>query len=300
MAQENPPINSEAQEGTDPAEALSMEQINELLAKEDPRFIEDLSEIGDLKAPEGYKIEPLGLELDLFERSEGDEEVKGQGESLEPPALTRLSSDQIKIWLIYLGGLFPVLLKRAVRGTVIFKNKLKAYFRGLSKGARGALWLMFFSLMSIAGALASLSSWELASFLPEVEIYNLADKADAVYSFSPDEPRESFFSPMRRPDAYILIKGLVVQLRPGAGHPRSQLFVELIIEASSQRAAVEVQKMELRLRDQLARAAEGFTYRQLQTPQGKSELRKALQAQVNTALSTGYVRNVFFQNFLLH
>ncbi len=283
--EDSPPMDPAADSGEE--EALSMEEINSLLAKEDPRFLKDLEDIQELKPPEGLKIAPLEIE------EEADGETELVPTSWHARLLRALSQPQVLV------RLFIDVLQAIVRASIQRKNKIKTYFKELSPAARRSLWFMFLCFAALSGALASFGKYDLRSLIGSVEIRDLREVAAETFYFDESAPRESFFSPMRRPDAYILLKSMVVQLRPTSRHPQSKLFIEFIIDTSSQRAALEVQNLENTFRDKLARAIEGFSYEELSTIRGKERLKESLKSHLNASMSVGYARDIFFQKFLL-
>jgi flagellar basal body-associated protein FliL len=296
------------EQDSDSGDALSMEQINELLAKEDPRFVEELKDLGDLKAPEGMKFEPLGLEMDVLEEKEPK-----AAPPKKPSRLLRWLKRPLQALLHFnpkkLFRINRVLLLRAWRGSFdLIKTqtkrvsaamlRVKRWEKSLTPAARNSLWMMFFCLMAMAGAAASLGRFDFRTLMDGGELRDLATVADQVYHFEDSESRESFFSPLRRPEAYILLESMVVQLRPSVRAGMPKLYVEYIVEASSQRAAHEIQQKEGLIRDQIARVTENFTVEELRTVEGKARLKEAVKKEINGGIRSGYVRSVFFKKFL--
>ena len=175
--EESPP--TDPMDDAEGAESLSMEEINSLLAKEDPRFVEGLKDIGELKAPEGMKIELLGIEEEGGTQAAPTSSLWARLRKLlrEPKSL---------------GAPLKNALHGLVRSSIQRKNKVKAYFKALSPVARRSLWLMFFCLAALAGSLASLGRLDLRSFLGQVEIRDLREVASETFYFDQTGPKPIF------------------------------------------------------------------------------------------------------------
>jgi flagellar basal body-associated protein FliL len=140
------------------------------------------------------------------------------------------------------------------------------------------------------------------NFLPSFEtnfLTSFAKVADSSYTYEKSDSMEDFDSPLRHPEYVVSTDKLVVNLSSrNPGHHAMGLF-EFFIEAGTQEAAIELNDRQKEVVDILGRSLERMNYEDLTTADGKTKAKVMLRKEVNTILTKGRVRKVFFKTIVL-
>lgn len=289
-------------------DAINSADVDSLLAEEDPTFASSMAELqkqGSLITPE-TDIDPLDLELLAKEKVPG--RLRMILAWLIHPG-EKATGKQRNLRGVILG--IPLFLISAVRiGLLFFKN----YFLGLLKSIRlgfteflklpGKKKLIFFGGISF-GVLALITlkvtiGDRMNPFLVGTKfLKSFSDAADAKYTFDEHDPIDDFTDPLFHPEHVVMFDKFVVNLRrPIDGSNPMGLF-EFYFEASNQDCAVELKDREGESRDVISRAIEQMSYNELATGEGKEKLKVILRKAVNSILTRGQVRRVFFKTVVL-
>jgi flagellar basal body-associated protein FliL len=124
--------------------------------------------------------------------------------------------------------------------------------------------------------------------------------ADARFEYNPEGAMEDFSDPISHPEYEMLIDKLVVNLKhPADGSSNPMGLFEFYLEASNQNCAVEIKDRQGEIRDVIVRNLEQMLYDDLITVEGKERLKVVLRKNVNSVLTTGQVRRIFFKTVVL-
>lgn len=138
--------------------------------------------------------------------------------------------------------------------------------------------------------------------MPKVDnqfLTSFSQVADARFTYDPKSPMEEFHNPLLHPENVILIERLIVNLKsPERGQNPMGLF-EFYIEASNRETAIEVKDRESEVRDIMSRTLEQMPYDELISPDGKNKLKVVLRKSLNSLVTKGRVRRVFFKTIVL-
>lgn len=111
---------------------------------------------------------------------------------------------------------------------------------------------------------------------------------------------ESFFENSHFVKNVMSFSRLVVNIKPSEeSGPNPMVAFDVVIEALSSDAIVEVKDREAEFKDLILREAEEFTYDQLGETEGKTQLAKILLSKINANLTKSQIRKVYYNNFIL-
>lgn len=120
--------------------------------------------------------------------------------------------------------------------------------------------------------------------------------ADQIISIEKDAEWEEFKNSLRDPEYIVLIKKMIVNLKPTARSTSKPMAAfELYIETSSKESAVEVKDRELEFRDHIARVFESLPYDDIVDAQGKEKLKLFIRSELNKVINNGRVKKVYFK-----
>lgn len=269
---------------------ISLEQLDSLLAEEDPSFANEFAAI---------KTEKFEADLDV-EDFDGVDSVASENStpSAKSGRLAQFFHNR------------KVNLTAAIKGLIPFILGLISGFFGKLFGSIGAFFKMPLKQKGIVLLAVGLSAALVilvlkgmgGSVLPNFELKFLssfADVADRSFKIQKDETFEDFDNPLRHPDFVVLIERLVVNLRPSDFSETPMGMFEFYIEASTQEGAIEINERQKEIRDLMARTLEVATHADLATAEGKDKMKLNLRRELNTLLTQGRVRRVFFKTIIL-
>lgn len=296
----------------DPGFVPDAQVIDDLLVIEDPEFSAAMREIQE-KGGDGGSVE--NVEIDSLDLDSIEEEA---APGPDAPLIKRLSWRYFKApdsWGKYLARCLseagPALLTfvkdsahKTKTGCVRLVGTVRGWltsYRGLPKGSKLLLWSsLVLGLLSLVTLKLSLSG-QVALDLSPGFLYSFEDVADSKFVYAADEPREDLMDPLFHPEYIVAMDRFVINLKSaeseGGSNPMG-LF-SFYFEASNQECAVELKDREGEARDLLSRALEQMAYEDLVTPAGKEKLKLTLRKTLNTLLTKGQVRRVFFKNIVL-
>lgn len=134
----------------------------------------------------------------------------------------------------------------------------------------------------------------------ELFISSLSSVASESYDYDPETEVEPFYDNLRTSQNLFLLPKMVVNLRRGLQSARNPMVaLELFVEGMAPEVIIEMKDREAMLRDALQREIENFSFEQLDSADGKNELRDKIKSKINTLLTRGTVRKVLIKTIIL-
>lgn len=275
---------------------FNVDEINKLLAEEDPKFLASLEEVKTIGA-ETPDI-TLGEEA-LVETGLPTAEGPDQAESLKARLHFKFKKwkENVNFKALALGTLDSIksLFRQMVRG--LFAGW--GWFKALPKNEKlKVLGIAIFAFSTIF-LIFIFEKLVMRDVLGQVEVTSLESVADAVYRIGSDEKFEPFSSPVHGPDYVMLLPKLIIKLKETRQVDDGYAAFEVYLYMSGQDAAVEVKDRQKEFMDAIYRVGEELTWVELRTTKGKEKLKGLIRTQMNQALKTGYVREARFQNLII-
>ncbi len=302
---------------------LSLEDIDEALAEEDPDF---LAKIGEIAADKTLTMAELILNDD--QQALDDEKARWSrlgkvGRTLSQvipflPILTlkirktgRVASDRLTAGKIHLANF--VYYIRTV-GFAKAKAQLVEFRVSTQEGVGS--WQKFIGRLPLWRKLLFLTTILLTVFTAlfvyrvstkgivlqgeELFITSLETVADKVYDYDPVTESEPFYENLKGESNLLLIQKMVVNIKKSKNSgPGPMAAFEFYIEGYAPEAIIEFKDREVEFRDLVQRSIEEFTFDQLESGEGKRELCLRLQKVINSKLSTAQLKKVFIKTAII-
>lgn len=305
----------------DPELAEGVVQIDQILSETDPEFTASMramkaEAVSDIESEE---VESIDL-IEVMTESVADEKAaKGfQGLLLGPLRLARrvLVSVVISLrigraqvlswWRESAQGksreLAIASLGRIRKTAVAAVHLLRASARKFWMAPR-LVKLKVIGVAVLGGALfAVVKLTFFGSLMPGMEpgfLLSFGTVADAAFEYDGDDPMEDFHNPLLHPENVVLIERLIVNLGPADAGANSMGLFEFFIESSNREAAIEIRDRESEIRDLISRTVEQMPYDELVTVAGKNKLKMIVRHDLNSFLTHGRVRRVFYKTIVL-
>ncbi len=269
---------------------MSLEQLDSLLAEEDPSFAKEFAAIKTEKFEANIDVEDFdGVDTIAPENS---------GVVAKSGRLRQFIHNRKVNFIAAVKGIGPFILSLIsgffgkIFGSIgaFFKMPLKQ--KGIVLLAVGLTALLVVLILRGTGG----------SVLPNFELKFLtsfSEVADRSFKIEKDESFEDFDNPLRHPDFVVLIERLVVNLRPSELSESPMGMFEFYVEASTQEGAIEINERQKEIRDLMARTLEVATHADLAGAEGKDKMKLNLRRELNTLLTKGRVRRVYFKTIIL-
>lgn len=161
------------------------------------------------------------------------------------------------------------------------------------------LYFWFFVLVIGAATVVMVKSniWTTKS---KLFISSYADWGIEVLDYDMLTEAESFFDNTRFSKNVMSLIKMTANLRPSENSSDNpMLSFEIVIEGISNGPIVEIKDREAEFRDLVLRATEEFSYDELENAEGKQRLSDTILAKMNTKLSDGQIRKVYYKNFVI-
>lgn len=263
---------------------MSLDELDNLLAEEDPSFAGEFSKIKDEK-----------FEADLF--AEDFAEIDSPPGKNRSRISTFLNNRKTN-FIAAVKGIVPYILSNISGFFSALFGSIGSFFKMSLKQKAIILVAVALSALTIVLVFRGLKG----SLLPNFELKFLtsfAEVADRSFKINEGDSFEDFDNPLRHPDFVVLIERLVVNLRPSETNESPMGMFEFYVEASSQEGAIEVNERQKEVRDLMARTLEVTSYDDLATAEGKEKAKLNLRRELNSILTQGRVRRVFFKTIIL-
>lgn len=99
------------------------------------------------------------------------------------------------------------------------------------------------------------------------------------------------------PEYVISLPRIIANLKSPNTRHLSMVTMELYIQTSEREAAIEIKNREKEVKDLVGRTLEQFTYKDLDSIEGKEKMKLKLKLTVNGILNNGRVQSIFFKSF---
>lgn len=158
-------------------------------------------------------------------------------------------------------------------------------------------WLSLFTVLSVTYYFMKIFPWGKADAL---FLRSYSEWGGLVQEYNPAVEVESFFDNARLNKNLITIRKMVVNLKPSEqSSANPMLAFEITIEGMTNEVVVEIKDREAELKDLILRTTEDFTYDELSSVTGKQNLTEKLLLTVNSQLTKGHIRKIFYKSFVL-
>ncbi len=309
--------NKDAAPEENSEELLSLDNLDSILAEEDPEFANSLNEIGPDEAIDvDIYNESLGLEYTL------DDEVKlwtGKREKLAKffPFLPKISY-KIKMKRTNMRLTWTKFKEQSIHNIrnarPLLLGWLKKQIQKLKEGVGNGLAafktfsrvkkLAFVGLLVATGAsgvlLYKLVNHKLLPPESELFVLSLEEWAQEKYQYTAEDQVESFYDSTRTSQSVIELKKFVVNLRRSNTSGTNPMGAfEFYVEGTVSEAVVEIKDRESEMRDLFLRTIEEMTYDQVASGEGKRLLCDRLRKELNKVLTKGKVRRVFIKTAIV-
>ncbi len=312
MSDANPSAGTSA-----PNSESSLEDIDRLLAADDPDFAKSLDEVRAIVPDVDVSIESISVEDSV----EGESEPPTSG--TPPVQLSFVARQKLRWRLAWIGfrnrqrerllaiarRLF-VFLKTAPKEFLLFMLAMLKVFgkklAGLSASLRSTSWLQRLSFLLLV-ALGLGAAWVgvrnlkgiWLPLLQEPVLSSFEPYADSTHAIAADDLGISFYTAFPQDRHEFLFIKMKVNLRATRENPLPMGAFEIIVEVDSSDSSIEVRDREVEFRDLLQRTLEEETFNDLATELGKTKLKSRIKRELNQKLTQGWVRDVSFRTFVL-
>lgn len=302
------------------AEELSPEQLEAALNESDPDFAKSLNEIESDLNSRDFDLEVLDLD-----RGEATvEEERWKNATGWRHAVYRVFPGIVKVASAY--------RKFAIKFKLFYRSWLeqtKKFLKNLPANIKAGIQIVsgyigkkqtrfsnFFSRLSIVQKITFVGLILLVfmsigliyvtlkkGILPEEKDLFLGS-FDSVASeskeISKEDILEPFYDSTRAAQNMMQIQKMVVNIMSSSRSGENPMFAfDLFVEGLSPDVVIEIKDREVEFKDAIQRAAEVMTFDLLDTADGKKLLLEQIKKELNSRLTTGRVRHVYYKTFIL-
>lgn len=265
--------------------------IDQALAEEDPQFLESIKEIQKDSFQETQQeiiVEPEGFIKNILFRI-----------GLKFRVFRKLTKEKLIQSLKDGPKLLFSSLKNGIHNKLEAISEARRDFRYLSWQMK----LAFFCIILLMGGTAfymyrSLThGWVREN--EELFMRSLEKVASHVEEYE-SEDTEPFYENLRTSSNMLLLPKMVVNIKPSAKSSRNPMAAfEVYVEGVIPEVVVEVKDREIEIRDLTQRVVEGFSFDQLDTPEGKRLMSEKLIKEINPVLTTGKLKKIWIKTIIL-
>ena len=97
----------------------------------------------------------------------------------------------------------------------------------------------------------------------------------------------------------IPLESFIVNLMDKAGLGKRYLKVRIMLEVSSEEGGIKIQKHNPQLRDSILLLLSSQSFKEINSIEGKLELKQALLSKINQILGDGIVHGIYFTEFVV-
>ena len=297
-----------------PNDEVPLEDIDRLLAEEDPDFAKSLEEVRSVEIDKDVFIEAGAIDETMV-GEEGATNANGDA------GLFKRQLNKFRAGLVSFRLGFRLRASQAGKDALLFfKTRPKEYFLftlaiGLkiygelkvpAKAFAQAPRIHQLSVVLLAsvliGGLTVLSANLKGIWIPHLTepiLASLEDKADYVSTFDPQDGAESFYAAFPQEVHEFLFKKMKVNLRRRPDHPNPMGAFEIVVEVDSKDTAVELRDREVEFHDMLQRLMEEESVTDLDSESGKKILKGRIKKELNAQLTQGWLKDIHFKTFVL-
>jgi flagellar basal body-associated protein FliL len=275
---------------------LSLEELDAVIANEDPEFLTKIREIESDDAKSELNIDLIDLDQVLLER---------EGKTLKARLGRAKKYFHAKVFLLW----------------VLLKNLAELTWQGILAGAKNirievvkgvnafAHWptakkVSFFAVAGLVlGTLGFAYRAMTRGWIVDKQhlfVRSLEEWSSEKVKFDPAQELEPFFDSARVAQNLFSLKRVVVNLRASeSSGPNPMAAFEIFLEGNSTEVIVEVKDRESEIRDRIQRLIEEMTYDQLNLPDGKQILIEKLRRDVNKLVTSGQIRKIYIKTVVI-
>jgi flagellar basal body-associated protein FliL len=289
---QEPSKDSQIQDETKAEGTLSLDELDAVIAQEDPEFRNALEDIQSEEAKSELNIDLIDLDEVLRERDSLT--IKSRMKRL----VKYVHSKSFMLWIQFknLGQLTIEVslavgrrawsgLKDAKTEFMSWPLKMKFLLFGLIFLTLGMFWVIFRT--ATGGHFFDVKPLFLRS---------LSEWSSQEFAFDPARELEPFFDSARVAQNLFELKRVVVNLKPSeSSGPNPMAAIEFYVEGTSTESIVEVKDREPEIRDRVQRIIEEMTYDQISSADGKQTLTEHLRREVNKLVTMGQIRKVYIK-----
>ncbi len=314
-AQEGPAATPPPTGGDDEVIDFDPDDVDRVLAEEDPEFAEELKEIQNAEFKTDVAIASVDIEAFLKE----GETIKTKQAEEERPSLKERVQAGYAHYHARISKIIDDFQNAGLKTFQVAGHFLLKIIKQIFKYSLGAIAtflkfllnlptrikLQILSVMLLLGASALSIVMSLKGhFLPQMRheyITGFTEYADETFEYKATERRESFESANRHPEHMFEFEKVVVNLKdPQGGEHLPMGLFEFYIEMNSQEATVEMSERKTEAKHIIERVLEQLTYKELISQHGKNKLKFIVRKELNDFLSkTHHVRQVYIKTFVL-
>lgn len=294
---------------------IPLEDIDKILAAEDPEFTQSLEEVRAVETDTSVVIEASAVD---------ESEIGGDGPQEDTAAgrgFLRRKMDAVKMAIAGWRLRMRARLLQAAKDLVLWlKTRPKEFALFAFATAKilakksvipikaflsASRWQKITVVLLVAMIGATL--WVLAAnlkgiwipHLTEPILADLSEHADFTETYDPKDGAESFYTAFPQEVYQFLFKKMKVNLRRTSQNPIPMGAFEIVVEVDSRDTAVELHDREVELHDELQRVFEEETVTDLEQDLGKSRLKGRIKKSLNERLTQGWIKDVHFKTFVL-
>ncbi len=292
---------------------VPLEDIDKILAAEDPEFTKSLEEVRAVETDKSIVIEASAM----------DESEVGAAAAQEEQSVgfLRRKINALKLWMATWRLRMRTRLIQFAKDALIWsKTKPKEYalftFVTLKRLAAATMVpikayanatkpqkITFILLIAVVAGMVWVFGANLKGiWIPHLTAPILADlgaHADFVETFDPKDGAESFYSAFPQEVHQYLFDKLKVNLKRTANNPLPMGAFEVVVEVDSKDTAVELHDRKVELKDELQRIFEEESVVDLEQDLGKNRLKGRIKKGLNERLTQGWIKDVHFKTFIL-
>ncbi len=302
---------------------LSLEELDQAIASEDPAFLKKVSGIAQDTSLTLEDIDLAKLDEALYQETLLWRNAKGwrfilyavypniPKLSLRRKALAQQGRVKLKLWSENFRARWTLFLQEDLKKFRHFLiEKAKAAFTAGLTAIRGfwahslkvkMLAILFVALLATTVVLIFQMMGQDHQPEKEIDLYlrSFSDVASEVITYDSEVGVEPFYDNLRSAPNLIYLEKMVVNLKPGPESPNPMAAFELFLEGLSPEVVLEVKERETMIRDHIQRTVESYNFEDLDSPEGKRELMDSLARSISKKLISGKLKSVRIKTLIL-
>ena len=279
------------------ADEISMENLDQLLGESDPTFSAAMQELGE-------NLSDADVQISSSPARPAPEEGAKSHRFLRGPLA------KIPLILSRLRPLLQKMVLRSKESSVVALHEslgqaqeIRSVSTAVLKQYKGRDWkiiaLFCFTLLLMGFAYTVvqpiLDQWLKGDFFGN---YNKV--ADQIVELGPQMKMQSFRDPLEEFNFIVQYERMVVNLKPSLNSTSNPMATFVIYaEGTSRDTAVELKDRQMEIRDICQRVAEGLTYDEFVSAEGKRRFKNLVRKEVNEILNAGRLRAIYFDTVIV-
>jgi len=308
----------------DDGEVISLEDLDQIIAEEDPEFSQQMKQIS-----EDDDLKKADLEvMNLDENVEGEVAEEEKSTFIDKyPRLKKLINPLFKIKAFATSGILSLvdrftdgimnsfywlkkdspaklkeLLGQSKKWLKIIVDKVKLRIDLWKKVPKRQKLGYFASVVAILAVGVLVKSTLHEGWLPEIThplLKSLEKPAEYVRAYDVKKDVVRLYDAFPQPEDFFQLPKIVVNLRRVRPYENPMAAAEVYLEVDSNETAVELKDRVKQVLDVLERTVEGFSYGEIRSISGKAKLKANIRYNINEILNQGRVTKVYVRNLIL-